>query len=192
MKFDINDYKGKYVMHCKTEKEANDFCTYLDSIGKKWCSGDRYIDSNNYDYYQKNTVYYFNENLYGKIECVDDDYTILEWENFMNSTFTKADLKTGDVILLRDGETEICNCELGTLIVKNGWDDLNSFNNDLTCCITKDYDIVAVRRPREKGDCIFNAFKFEFGELVYERKEVEEMTLAEVCKLLGKEIKIIK
>lgn len=192
MKFDINDYKGKYAMHCKTKEEAKDFCAYLDSIGRMWNIGDRYIDYNCYDSYQEDTVYFFNEGTYGKINYVDADYTILEWEDFMNSTFTKADLKTGDVILFRDGETEICNCELGMLIDKNDWDDLNYFNNDLTCRITKDYDIVAVRRPREKGHCIFNAFEFELGELVYERKEVEEMTLAEVCKLLGKEIKIIQ
>ena len=192
MKFDINDYKGKYVMHCKTEKEANDFCTYLDSIGKKWCSGDRYIDFNNYDYYQKNTVYYFNENLYGKIEPVNADYTILEWEDFMNNTFTKSDLRTGDVILRRDGTTEIYNGELGMFITKDGWNDLDTERNDLTNCISSEFDIVAVRRPRNKFDCVFDAFVKERGELVYERKEVEEMTLAEVCKLLGKEIKIIQ
>ena len=64
--------------------------------------------------------------------------------------------------------------------------------DDLTHVRDEEYDIVAVRRPRYKGDCMFKAFEFELGELVYERKEVEEMTLAEVCKLLGKEIKIIK
>ena len=191
MKFDINDYKGEYVMHCKTEKEANDFCTYLDSIGKKWCSGDRYIDSNNYDHYQENTVYYFNENAYGIINNVDADYTILEWEDFMNSTFTKEDLKTGDVILRRNGQTEICNCELGTFICKDGWNNFSGMFDNLTHEEGEEYDIVAVRRPRYKGDCIFEAFDLKRGDLVYERKEVEEMTLAEVCKLLGKEIKIV-
>lgn len=34
MRFNIEDYKGKYVMHCKTEEEAEDFCIYLDSIGR--------------------------------------------------------------------------------------------------------------------------------------------------------------
>lgn len=29
MKFNIDDYKGKYVMHCKTEEEAIDFANYL-------------------------------------------------------------------------------------------------------------------------------------------------------------------
>ena len=26
MKFNIDDYKGEYAMHCKTEEEAKDFC----------------------------------------------------------------------------------------------------------------------------------------------------------------------
>jgi hypothetical protein len=51
---------------------------------------------------------------------------------------------------------------------------------------------MAVRRPCTKGDCCFNAFEHNYGTLVYERKEVEEMTLEEVCKALGKEIKIVK
>lgn len=38
MRFDANDYKGRYAMHCATEKEANIFLEYLDSIGRKWSS----------------------------------------------------------------------------------------------------------------------------------------------------------
>lgn len=193
MKFNINDYKGKYVMHCKTEAEANDFCAYLDSIGKRWRSGSRYTDNTYYDRYLEDTAYEFNTDQFDDIHCSrKDGYTILEWEDFMNNTFTKADLKTGDVILRRDGTTEIYNGELGMFITKDGWNDLAHEHNDLTNSISSEFDIVAVRRPRKKFDCVFDAFERELGELVYERKEVEEMTLAEVCKLLGKEIKIIQ
>ena len=38
MRFNIEDYKGKYAMHCKTEEAAKDFCNYLDSLGRKWCN----------------------------------------------------------------------------------------------------------------------------------------------------------
>lgn len=193
MKFNINDYKGEYAMHCKTEEEANDFCAYLDGIGKKWNSGSCYIDNTFYNYYEEDTVYEFNEGLFNNIYCSrSEGCTILEWEDFMNNTFTKADLRTGDVILRRDGITEIYNGELGMFITKDGWNDLMHVHNDLTSTFSEYADIVAVRRPRHKHECVFNAFKRELGELVYERKEVEEMTLAEVCKLLGKEIKIIQ
>ena len=186
MKFDINNYKGNYAMHCKTAEKAKDFCAYLHSMGKRWSAGTFW------HIYGEKTVYYFNDGYFGNIEVACKFYTILEWEDFMNGTFTKADLKTGDVVLFRDGETEICNCELGMFIAENGWDDLDHINNDLTSCLTKDYDIIAVRRPRKKGDCTFKAFKVELGDLVYERTEPVEMTLEEVCKLLGKEIKIVK
>lgn len=43
MKFNIDDYKGKYAMHCKTEEEARDFCNYLHSIGRVWNSGGDYL-----------------------------------------------------------------------------------------------------------------------------------------------------
>ena len=187
MKFDINNYKGKYVMHCKTEEEARDFCNYLHSVGRRWYSGKSYLDT---EFYYDDKVYYFNEGACGHVRL--STYTILEWSDFMNKEFTKADLKTGDVILHENGKTEIVNRELGMLITPVGWNDLNYVRDDLTDDISKAYDIVAVRRPHDKADCVFHAFKNSLGTLVYERKEVEEMTLEEVCQALGKEIKIIK
>lgn len=188
MKFNIDDYRGKYAMHCNTEEAAKNFCAYLDSVG-------RYTDDNFYKaYFYKaymSNVYFFNTNTFGPISlALVERYTILEWEDFMNNTFTKADLRTGDVILRKNGATEIYNGELGMFITKDGWNDLAHERNDLTDSISSEFDIVAVRRPSNKFDCVFDAFVKERGELVYERKE--EMTLAEVCKLLGKEIKIIQ
>lgn len=193
MKFNIDDYKGNYVMHCKTEEEAKDFCNYLHSVGKRWNNCTSYLDTTDWSNYKSDTVYYFNQDLYWNIDSAKrDDYTILEWSDFMNKEFTKADLKTGDVIKRRNGSVEIVNYELKTFICKRGWNDLDDIREDLTDKDCSHYDIIAVRRPRKKGDCQFDAFGCQHGTLVYERKEVEEMTLAEVCRLLGKEIKIVK
>lgn len=195
MYFDINNYKGKYVMHCKTEEEARSFCNYLHKAGRKWVSGKSYLGDTYYDDYGMHTAYYFNRGTFGREDvAAQNNYTILEWSDFMNKEFTKADLKTGDVVLRRNGDIEIVNCELGMLICKNGgWNDLSDIKYDLTnVTYGKWNDIVAVRRPIRKADCVFLAFKHKSGELVYERKEVEEMTLEEVCKALGKEIKIVK
>ena len=140
-----------------------------------------------------NTVYYFNQGTYGTIEYAKkNNYIILEWSDFMNKGFTKADLKTGDVIQRRNGHVEIFNDELGMFITKTGWNDIKDIKSDLTSITNSDWDIITVRRPQEKGDCQFCAIESKYGTLVYERKEVEEMTLAEVCRLLGKEIKIVK
>ena len=193
MKFNIDDYKGKYAMHCQTEEEAKDFCNYLHSVGKKWGGGSSYLNKTLWDIYYSNTVYYFNDGLYGNISNAKFyNYTILEWSDFMNKEFTKADL-TGDVVEFRNEDVGIVNGELNTIIARSTWYDLNNYKDDLTSVYGyEQYDVMAVRRPKVKGDCQFDAIKYDWGTLVYERKEVEEMTLEEICRLLGKEIKIVK
>jgi hypothetical protein len=111
----------------------------------------------------------------------------------MKKAFTKADLKNGDVIKRRDGTVQIVCLETGTCICPNGgFDSVSDINNDLTYRSWSSGDIMEVRRPRAERHCSFKAFDAKYGELVYERSEPEEMTLEEVCKALGKEIKIVK
>ena len=197
MYFNIDAFAGKYAMHCKTEKEAIDFCTYLDKHDRCWRTADLYINNTMWDRLKENTVYYFNEGTVGRLQIAkEQNYIILDWSNYMNkdySIFTKEDLKTGDVLLRRDGAVEIYNGELDMLILQEDWDDPSHIRLDLTSEITPNADIMAIRRPIAKSSCIFGAFEegHERGILVYQRKEVEEMTLEEVCKLLGKEIRII-
>lgn len=196
-KFDIKNYPDKYVMHCKTEEEAKNFCDYMHSIGRKWFNGNSYKDTTEYNAFMDKTVYYFNESVYGSIKYAQEKgYKILEWSDFMNKKFTKADLKTGDVILRRNGWVEIVILELNMFICKDGWNDIDDIFENLTHHLGSQYDIVAVRRPRGKDDCQFSAFDTRKGDLIYDRErdesKVEEMTLAEVCKALGKEIKIVK
>lgn len=196
MKFNLDNYKGKYAMHCKTEEEAKDFCKYLHEHGRRWESGASYVDNTNWKKYKENTAYHFNVGGYGHINWYSKEtVTILEWEDFMNGTFTKADLRTGDIIKQRNGEIGVVNRHLEMITCKNGgWLDLDRFHDDLTHPFGENCDIVIVRRPKEKADCNFDAIKKEWGTLAYDREQdgVEEMTLAEVCKLLGKNIKIIQ
>ena len=200
MYFNIDAFAGHYAMHCKTEKEAIDFCAYLDKHDRCWRTADLYINNTMWDRLKENTVYYFNEGTVGHLQIAkEQNYIILEWSAYIDknpSIFTKEDLKTGDVLLRRDGAVEIYNGELDMLILQEDWDDPSHIRLDLTSEITSDADIMAIRRPIAKSSCIFGAFEegHERGILVYQReevKEVEEMTLKEVCKLLGKEIKII-
>ena len=83
MKFNIEKYTGNYVMHCKTEEEARDFCKYLDSIGRTWLNGAKYVDNSHWFDYGPNTTYWFNSGLYDCIEYATDYATILEWSDFM-------------------------------------------------------------------------------------------------------------
>lgn len=199
MKFNIEDYKSNYVMHCKTEEEAKDFCRYLDSVGRKWCNDDNYIEFNNWRFHKDLTCYDFNKGTICSIDIYKiESFTTLEWSDFMsdNNKFTKSDLKSGDVVLRRDGSVEIVCLETGTLIRRDGYNTLSELTDDLKY-IYYEYDncddIIAVRRPKQPHHCQFCAFEEKLGELVYEREdEPEEMTLDEICKALGKEIKIVK
>lgn len=198
MKFNIEDYKGNYAMHCKTEEEAKDFCRYLDSIGRKWSSEDSYAELTEWNEYKEKTCYCFNNDTYSSVSnyTIKHNYQVLEWGDFMNNEFTKADLKTGDVVLRRNGVVEIVCLETKSLVSKDGFNCLFNVNEDLTSGLSFapdfDWDIIAVRRPEEPYECQFCAFDKGYGEIVYERKEPEEMTFEEVCKALGKKIKIVK
>lgn len=193
MKFNIDDYKGKYAMHCKTEEEAKDFCNYMHSVGgSNWAAFSTYTG---YHIHRSHTTYNLSLGLYGHIDSfIRTGYTILEWEDFMNKEFTKADLKTGDVVQLRDGELGIVLTDFEVIVCQNGgWIDFRHIREDLTDSFYGGKsDIIIVRRPRQNYDCAFDAIRHDRGIIVYERKEPEEMTLAQVCKLLGKEIKIVK
>jgi hypothetical protein len=193
--FDINKYKGKYVMHTVTKEQYDEFCAYLDSIDKRWASGATYADTVDYYDCREDTCINFNIGGYSDVEYYKTKgYTILEMEDFImpKKQFTKADLKTGDFVKLRDGYVGIVNTALGVIVYTDGQGDLDNYTNELQCSIFSDCDIVAVRRPMEKRDFTFEIFERKFGTLIYEREEVEEMTLEQICKLLGKNIKIVK
>ena len=128
-------------------------------------------------------------------EKVDEVYSIVfEGEKDMKQ-FTKEDLKNGDVVKFKNGETAIAVVDMGTFVFKDGFLKFDDVASDLTYTsrIQGDkYTVMAVRRPIHSCECHLKLFNTRSGLLVYERKEVEEMTLEEVCKALGKEIKIVK
>lgn len=83
MMFNIDDYKGKYVMHCKTEEEAKDFCNFLHSQGREWYTGESYFNETYWNDYEESTCYEFNEGFYcSKRYFKEKGYTILEMEDF--------------------------------------------------------------------------------------------------------------
>ena len=90
MIFDAEKYKGKYVMHCKTEAEAKSFCRYLDSIGRKWCDG--------WKYFGKETCYCFND---GKCSYegyyISNGYTILDWGNYIASDICSHEIRKFEI-----------------------------------------------------------------------------------------------
>ncbi len=82
-KFKLENYPGKYVMHCNTEEKADIFCKFLHENGRKWMDGSSYLDYNYFEECSERTVYYFNEGLYGDIIFAKSEcYNILEFDDF--------------------------------------------------------------------------------------------------------------
>lgn len=194
MKFNIEDYKGRYAMHCKTIEEAEDFCNYLYSANKYWRNEESYINYTYWEDYKEDTCYAFNFGTYRSYKYFQNqnNYIILEWSKFMNNnTFTKTDLETGDIVVKRNG-TEYMY--INDYFVNNdGYERVEYYNDVLTrnsSYPSIDHDIVKVKRP-SSGYQYRQKF-WDEAPVIWERKEVEEMTLEEICKALGKEIKIIK
>lgn len=196
MKFNINEYKGKYAMHCKTEKEAKIFGKYLHSVGRKWQDGDNYVEYTGWGFYRENTIYIFNEGHRGNLGRDRDQYKILEFSDFDWPTFTKSDLKDGMVIEYRNGSREVV---FGTRTLSiTGWNSLSEVNDDLIEIKYKDpaYDIVKVYEIAKKETVcgLKNIFEDRNLTLLWERKEepdYKEMTVEEIEKELGYKVKVI-
>lgn len=108
------------------------------------------------------------------------------------SIFTKSDLKDGDFVLCKNGIVAAVLVEKDTLLTRDGFMEISVYTENLTHLSNSNWDIMQVRRPESRGDAQFGAFKRAFGRLIFERKEVKEMTMQEVCTALGYEVKIIK
>ena len=188
MRFDIDNYKGKYVMHCKTEEEAREFCDYI-----RHC--DVHYDAHAaFRFYRDKTCFNFNANTHApKGYYEENGYTILEWSDF-TTEFTKADLKDGMVVELANGNKYLV---LGEVMLNNtGSFKIERFDDNLEL---KGYDpkVWAINKAYSiKYACwLQGIFDDDNLTLIWERKEEPkpvEMTLEEVCKALGKEIKIVK
>ena len=83
--FKFEDYKGNYVMHCKTEEEAIEFCKVLHEDGRTWANGESYAGNTYWKWGSTEGLFYeFNTGEYGRTDYFEErsDYTILEWEDF--------------------------------------------------------------------------------------------------------------
>lgn len=126
--------------------------------------------------------------------------------NEKEKQFTKSDLKSGDMVELRNGQIYIFIKDAKRNQYDNPTDifmGVNSYrcipfshynDNLLNSKEGKSYDIMKM----SDGFYISNIFRaypsdtFKTPDWVWEREETEEMTLEEVCKELGRDIKIVK
>lgn len=92
-------------------------------------------------------------------------------------TFTKDDLKTGMIATDRKGREwlVLCNCECkdekkDIMIYNDGWTHLRDYNDDLTACFDKGYDIVKIELSNVYSiESVFTGAKDSHRKLIWER-----------------------
>lgn len=90
--------------------------------------------------------------------------------------FTKEQLKDGDIVILRNGWETVVDIKNRALLYKDDALMISGYNENLTSKFGHNWDIMKVKRQT----------------LLYNREKQTEMTLEEVCKELGRDIKIVK
>lgn len=221
MRFDWTKFMNRnnnIAVHCETEEEANDFCKKMHEHGLKWCGGKSYLSYNYWSAYKKD-ICYDNTGGYSPYDYYKNkNFTIFEWSDYVNdNSFTKADLKTGMIVTLRNGyeymvllstESVSVNNTYGSstdiLVGKYRYNRLCNYNDDLTYgghsfkqdpdYIIKD-DIIKVELPYDPY--AFMDFNYEKDKrtLLWERKKeppVKEITMEELEKHFGCKVKIVK
>ena len=195
MRFRFEDYKGDYVMWCKTEEEAKDFCRVMHESGRKWGSGDSYIEKTNFLEYLDKTCYNFNKNTYSDRDYyIIRYYTILEWEDFMEKEFTLSDLKAGMLVVVRCGHKYLVakNDNEGMFFTnEDGWTEYTTKHNDMKSAICEDFDIMKVYSMPSKNRDAFN-YSTENRKLLFKRKEPKELTMQEIADKFGIPVEQLK
>lgn len=139
------------------------------------------------------TCYYGNGEYSSRVFAEKYNYKILEWSDYMDKEFTKADLRDGMVVEQRDGDMYLVLA--GMVVRKRGYNRIGDYDDDLKCAGYTGGDIVKVYRitPGSLG-CIEDVFIKSNLELIWERTETKKMTIEEMRQkleeLTGEEIEV--
>lgn len=124
-------------------------------------------------------------------ELSDTNYFFAEEWLAPADDFTKADLRELDIVEFRNGRQALITMDIGFVnLVVCGF-TFGTWNNDLKDNTGVDkYDIMKVYRPTDSLP--LDKSKWKDLPVVYERTEVKEMTVEEISKALGYEVKVVK
>lgn len=197
-KFNWDEFKNKdnkIAVNCKTEEEAKDFCKQMHKHRMKWRSGESYLKNTNYDMYNERTCYYGDGEYSTRDFAEKYNYKILEWSDYTNKEFTKADLKDGMVVEYRS-KSYGRRLVIGDMLIgAEGSHRLIYYNEDLIDTTgDKDFDIMRIYKIQHVSR--FNEIlRYSNLELIWERKEPKKMTVEEMREkleeLTGEEIEVM-
>lgn len=144
--FNINKYSYNTVMHCKSVKEIKILLDYLEAAGHPWCLNynkeDAYaIAEKIYSDYRMDT--YINFKLGSLVDmdfCEEQDYVILEFENF--DWFNLNDIEDGMLVVTSNGERYVKLSHF--LVGESSYIPLSAYDYFLCNTDNPDGDIVAV------------------------------------------------
>ena len=198
---------GEFVVNCRTEDQAKKFIEICYDNGIEWYS---LINEKTTDWssYEEETCYR-GEGCrlnYGYEDWYKGEYEIITFEEFMEEynmkEFTKADLKTGMIIVNRKGVEYVVikGMEHGfdstkdafMNISKHTWDGLDFYTNDLlNNNDMPEMDIMEVYLAPHPY-CIQDIdYERDKRKLLWKREEVKELTVDEISELLGYKIKVV-
>lgn len=196
-KFNWDEFKNKYnkiAVNCKTEEEAKDFCKRMHEHGMKWCTGKSYMEKTNYEEYKGETCYYGIGEYSSRVYAEKYNYKILEWSDYMQKEFTKADLEDGMVVEYRCKDYGKRMVVGNMLIGEDGSHRLEAYENDLTQGYAES-QLSIIRVYKIKNERNFKHIMDDDNlELIWERKERKKMTVEEMREkleeLTGEEIEV--
>jgi hypothetical protein len=192
----VKDLKGLKI-HCDTQEEKKELLEEATKQGFVWCCGSEkpleWSDA------LKISSYKFSDNDFKEIMNRENAKSrcISYKEYKAMPVFTKADLRPCMVVEIEyENETflaMICFNSKNELCVSSSrfWCPLVELNDDMVC----ENAIIKKVYGCSYSDKWAYELSTDYRKLLFERKEepkTEEMTLAEVCKALGKNIKIVK
>ena len=126
----------------------------------------------------------YNDKVYIKEDVDGYVWDLRAFEELEGLVINKDDIKEGDIITLRNGDRLLIDADKGVSDLSdennNPVYSLYCFENDMTHRNgNSNYDIVKVERPVEYS-------------IVYDKEAVREMTVEEISKALGYEVKVVK
>lgn len=210
--FNWKDFKNhKCGVHCNTSEEARKFIELASKQGMKWADSEMY--EINWNYNKANTYYTHKDNLkYGNINANFYNLPIFDFSDIYNKLrYTLGEPKSCYPIdLIEDGMVvETANLQRYLVLTKDGrrilanyytWLSLDNYDKDLkyynsmnNLPIPRNNINIIYKVNRNVLNYLFDDDEDDFKKLtkvVWEREDIEFMTLEQVCKELGKKIKI--